>query len=57
MAGLFFCLASAEVQGFYFCPDAIQPHASIYSGFSAVHANLYHPNAKTVCMALQRHFR
>lgn len=26
------------VQGFYFCPTAYQPRASVYSGFSVVHA-------------------
>ena len=26
------------VQGFYFCAAAYQPHTSVYSGFSAVHA-------------------
>lgn len=25
--------------GFLFCPDAIQPHTSVYSGLSAVHAS------------------
>ena len=38
VAGLFFCLASAEGAGLLFCPDAIQTHASIYSVFCAVHA-------------------
>lgn len=37
MAGLFFCLASAEGAGLLFCPFAIHPHTSVYSGF------LYHP--------------
>lgn len=37
MAGLFFCLASAEGAGF-FCSAAIQPHTSVYSGFYSVHA-------------------
>ena len=38
MAGLFFCLASAEGAGFFFCPAAIQPHTSVYGGFYAIHA-------------------
>lgn len=38
MAGLFFFLASAEGAGLLFCPTAIQPHTSLYGGFSAVHA-------------------
>ena len=39
MAGLFFCLASAEGARLLFCPAAIQPHTSVYSVFCAVHAN------------------
>lgn len=38
MAGLFFCLASAEGAGLLFCPTAIQPHTSVYSAFCAVNA-------------------
>lgn len=38
MAGLFFCLASAEGAGLLFCPAAIQTHTSIYSAFCTVHA-------------------
>ena len=38
MAGLFFCLASAEGAGLLFCPAAIQPHTSVYSAFCVVHA-------------------
>lgn len=38
MAGLFFCLTSAEGAGLLFCQTAIQPHTSLYGGFSAVHA-------------------
>lgn len=38
MAGLFFCLASAEGAGLLFCPAAIQPHTSVYSGLSVVNA-------------------
>ena len=37
LAGLFFCLASAEGAGLLFCPFAIHPHTSVYNGF------LYHP--------------
>lgn len=37
MAGLFFCLASAEGAGL-FCPPAIQPHTSVYSVFCRVNA-------------------
>ena len=38
MAGLFFCLASAEGAGLLFCPAEIQPHTSVYSAFCAVNA-------------------
>ena len=38
MAGLFFCLASAEGAGLLFCPVAMQPHTSVYSDFYIVHA-------------------
>ena len=38
MAGLFFCLASAEDAGLLFCPAAHEPHTSIYSGLYHVHA-------------------
>lgn len=38
MAGLFFCLASAEDAGLLFCPTAIQPHTSVYSVFYIIHA-------------------
>ena len=37
-AGFSFCLAFDAVQGFCFCPDAIQPHTSIYSVFYRVNA-------------------
>lgn len=37
------------VQGFYFCPAAIQPHTSVYSAFCAVNAI----RCKTAHMALQ----
>ena len=39
MAGLFFCLASAEGAGLLFCPAEIQPRASVYSAFCSVNAN------------------
>lgn len=38
MAGLFFCLASAEGAGLLFCLAAIQSHTSIYSVFCVVNA-------------------
>lgn len=38
MAGLFFCLASAEGARLLFCPDAMQPRASVYSAFCTVYA-------------------
>nr|DAP46497.1 MAG TPA: hypothetical protein [Caudoviricetes sp.] len=44
MAGLFFCLVSAEGAGLLFCPSTIQPHTSVYSAFYAVHA-IYTANA------------
>nr|DAY84635.1 MAG TPA: hypothetical protein [Caudoviricetes sp.] len=40
MAGLFFCLASAEGAGLLFCPAAIQSHASVYRAFSRVNASI-----------------
>lgn len=39
MAGLFFCLASAEGAGLLFCSVAIQSHTNVYNGFSAINAN------------------
>ena len=42
MAGLFFCLASAEGAGLLFCPAAIQPHTSVYSVFCDVNATIPH---------------
>lgn len=44
MAGLLFCLASAEDAGLLFCPAAIQPHTSVYSAFCSVNAS-YTTNA------------
>lgn len=38
LAGLFFCLASAEGAGLLFCPAAIQPHTSVYNGFYIIYA-------------------
>lgn len=38
LAGLFFCIASAEGAGLLFCPAAIQPHTSVYSVFYSIHA-------------------
>ena len=38
LAGLFFCFASAEDAKLLFCPATIQPHTSVYSVFSVVHA-------------------
>nr|DAF66874.1 MAG TPA: hypothetical protein [Bacteriophage sp.] len=40
MAGLFFCLVSAEGAGLLFYPATIQPHTGVYSAFCAVNANL-----------------
>lgn len=39
MAGFFFCLASAEGAGLFFCPAKIQPNTSVYSAFCSVHAS------------------
>lgn len=38
MAGLFFCLASAEGARLLFCHAAMQPHTSVYSVLCSVHA-------------------
>lgn len=51
MAGLFFCPASAEGARLLFCPTAIQPRTSLYSGLYSVHA-VYHPRHKTAHRAL-----
>lgn len=40
MAGLFFCLASAEDAGLFFCLATIQPSTSVYSAFCAVNASI-----------------
>lgn len=42
VAGLFFCLASAEGAGLLFCPAAMHPYTSVYSEFCAVHATIPH---------------
>lgn len=55
MAGLFFCLASAEGAGLLFCPAAMHPYTSVYSEFCAVHAT-YRTCRKTAYRALQRLF-
>ena len=39
VAGLFFCLASAEGAGLLFCPAAIQPYTGVYSVFCSVNAS------------------
>ena len=39
VAGLFFCLASAEGAGLLFCSATIQPHTIVYSAFCTVHAS------------------
>lgn len=38
--GFSFVLHLLSVQGFYFCPAAIQPHTSVYSGFCIIHATI-----------------
>lgn len=55
MAGLFFCLTSAEGAGLLFCPTAIQPRTSVYSAFCAVNAN-YTTNATKQRTWLYRRF-
>ena len=42
MAGLFFCLASAEGAGLLFCHAAIQHHTSVYGAFCSVNATIPH---------------
>ena len=39
MAGLFFCLASAEGAGLLFYPATIQLYTIVYSGFYIIHAS------------------
>lgn len=40
LAGLFFCLASAEGARLLFCPAIIQPHTSVYKGLYSVYATI-----------------
>nr|DAR07564.1 MAG TPA: hypothetical protein [Caudoviricetes sp.] len=40
LAGLFFCLVSAEDTGLLFCPFAIQPNTNVYSAFCIVYATI-----------------
>lgn len=40
MAGLSFCLVSAEGAGLLFCPATIQPNTSVYSVFCAINASI-----------------
>ena len=56
MAGLFFCLASAEGAGLLFCPATIQHHTSVYSSLYSVYASVYRPRRKTAHGALQGRF-
>lgn len=39
MAGLFFCLASAEGAGLLFCQATIQPNADVHIVFYTIHAS------------------
>lgn len=55
MAGLFFCLASAEGAGLLFCPNAIQPNTSVFIVFCAVNA-VYTASAAKQCTGLYRGF-
>ena len=52
MAGLFFCLASDTVQGFYFARMQCSPTQAFTARF-AVSMQLYHPRHKTAHGALQ----
>lgn len=56
MAGLFFCLASAEGAGLLFRHAAIQPHTSVYSSFCAVHTFFYTTHTAKQCTWLCRRF-
>jgi hypothetical protein len=53
--GFSFVLHLLSVQGFYFCPAAIQPHTSAYSAFCAVNA-IYTTNATKQRTGLYRGF-
>ena len=55
MAGLFFCLASNTVQGFYFAQMQHSPIQAFTARF-AVSMQLYHTRHKTAHRALQRLF-
>lgn len=55
MAGLFFCLASDTVQGFYFALLQYSPIQAFTAHF-AVLMQLYRPHHKTAHTALQRLF-
>ena len=55
MAGLFFCLASAEGAGLLFCPAAIQTNTSVYRAFSRVNAS-YTAHATKQRTGLYRRF-
>lgn len=57
MAGLFFCLASANGAGLLFCPAAIQPHTSAFTTAFISSMQLYRPRRKTAHGALQKLFR
>ena len=46
LAGLFFCLASAEGAGLLFCPVAICLNTSVYRGFYVIHASYTTHTAK-----------
>lgn len=55
VAGLFFCLASDTVQGFYFAQMQYSPIQAFTAGF-AVSMQLYRPRLASVYTALQRLF-
>jgi hypothetical protein len=55
LAGLLFCLASAEDAGLLFCPAAMQPYTSVYSAFCATHA-VIPPTPQNAHRALQMLF-
>jgi hypothetical protein len=52
MAGLFFCLASDTVQGFYFAKLQYS-HIQAFTAAFLPSMQLYHNNAKSVYRALQ----
>ena len=55
--GFSFALHLLRAQGFYFCPAAYKPRASVYNAFFAIYAKLYSLSAKSVYRALQGRFR